>query len=70
MRILCRPTPLCSNSSLSQSIGTPTEQFAALLWVSEGLYLTNLELSIFLNHGEDRQTTLVYLVTIGGMEHS
>ena len=60
-----RPTPLCSKSSLSQSICTPTGQLAALLWVNEGLYLTNLELSVFLNNGEDPQAILVELVKIG-----
>ena len=63
-RILCRPAPLRSNSCLSQGIGTPTEQFVALLWVNELLYLTNLELSIFLNNGEDHHTILVELVTV------
>ena len=68
--ILCRPAPLCSKSCLSQGICTPTEQFVALLWVNKLLYFTNLELSIFLNNGEDHHTILVELVTVGGMHHS
>lgn len=44
---------LRSNSFLGQSIGTPAEHFLALLWVSEGLCLANLEFSILLNNGYD-----------------
>ena len=69
LHTLLRPTPLRGKSCLSQSIGNPTEQFAALLRVNELLYPTSFKFSILLNNGEDHQTILGDLVTVGGMEH-